>query len=189
MNASDLLAFIRSLGIELQVDGDKLHYHAPRDTMTPELRATIVVHKTALIEMLRTRPRRVWIHLWSSRLEDLAGRRDELQDTLERGRNMLGEWATRYGPDSERYLRGARKMELLAAHIERAEKVLEIRRIAEAAGAKEPRPLLVPCWVCGSTGFWIQPACGEWRCAICYPPLPGVRLIGFESPVKPIRRV
>jgi hypothetical protein len=189
MTASDLLVFIRSLGIELQVDGDKLHYHAPRGTMTPELRATIVEHKAALIEMLRSRPRRVWIHLWNSRLEDLAGRRDELREVLDSGRSKLGEWATRYGPESEKYQRGARKFEILAAHIERAEKVLEIRRIAEAAGAKELRPSAVPCWVCGSTGFWIQPACGEWRCAICSPPLPGVRLIRFESLVKPIRRV
>ncbi len=49
-----LLAELRSLGATLTVDGVNLRVLAPSGSVTPELRAGLLLHKPALIELVQT---------------------------------------------------------------------------------------------------------------------------------------
>ncbi len=53
MTAADILAWLRSVGAELSVVGDKLKVSASTGALTPEVRATITQHKQDLLELLR----------------------------------------------------------------------------------------------------------------------------------------
>ena len=52
MNASALISDARQRGIRLGVSGDRLRVEAPRNTLTPELRAALVQHKQEIIDAL-----------------------------------------------------------------------------------------------------------------------------------------
>lgn len=52
MSAQTLLKELRSLGVELAVEGDQLTVDAPRDTITEDLRASLVKSKPALLKLL-----------------------------------------------------------------------------------------------------------------------------------------
>ena len=52
MNAASLLNDLQAQGVHLEVEAGALRYRAPRDTMTPELLATLKSHKTDLIAAL-----------------------------------------------------------------------------------------------------------------------------------------
>ena len=41
MNVAKLLADLRRLDVKLWADGDRLRYNAPKDMLTPELRAEL----------------------------------------------------------------------------------------------------------------------------------------------------
>jgi TubC N-terminal docking domain len=56
MSPTELLTAIRHAGIDLQADGDRLVYDAPKGMMTAELRIAIVEQKAALLAIL-ARPR------------------------------------------------------------------------------------------------------------------------------------
>ncbi len=53
MNALGLLARLRELGIEVDVDGDQLRLRGHDAPLTPELRRCAVAHKPALLALLR----------------------------------------------------------------------------------------------------------------------------------------
>ena len=53
MTAEDLLAHLRSLGIEVWADGDWLRYNAPKGALTPDLRAELTNHKSEILTLLR----------------------------------------------------------------------------------------------------------------------------------------
>jgi aspartate racemase len=50
---SEVLAHLRSLGVRVSTEGDRIRCDAPSGVLTPELRAQLVRHKTALLELLR----------------------------------------------------------------------------------------------------------------------------------------
>jgi TubC N-terminal docking domain len=52
MSASSFLVQLRSVGISVNVEGDRLIVDAPADVVTAELRAEIAVRKTELIAAL-----------------------------------------------------------------------------------------------------------------------------------------
>ena len=52
MNAASLLSDLQAQGVHLEVEAGGLKYRAPRDTMTPELLATLKSHKKDLIAAL-----------------------------------------------------------------------------------------------------------------------------------------
>jgi hypothetical protein len=52
MTALELLNDMRSRDIQLECRGDKLHVSAPKGTVTPEIRATLVEQKDALMALL-----------------------------------------------------------------------------------------------------------------------------------------
>src|SRR4051794_32597019 len=57
---SDAHALLEELGhrnVEVWLDAGQLRYRAPRGTMTPELRARLVVHKQAVMSLLGARTR------------------------------------------------------------------------------------------------------------------------------------
>ncbi len=53
MRLIDLLAQLRKLNIKLWVEGERLRYSAPSDTLTPELKANLVEKKAEIIQFLR----------------------------------------------------------------------------------------------------------------------------------------
>ncbi|WP_414585420.1 amino acid adenylation domain-containing protein [Scytonema sp. PCC 10023] len=53
MNTIEFLSYLRSLDIQVFVEGDRLRCNAPEGTLTPELRAEIQQRKAAIIEFLR----------------------------------------------------------------------------------------------------------------------------------------
>jgi hypothetical protein len=62
VNAGQLLAQARALGIVLTGVGDKLRYEAPAGRLTQELRQVLVAHKAAILKLLeaeRRAPRRI----------------------------------------------------------------------------------------------------------------------------------
>ena len=52
MTISALLDELQALGVVLTVAGDKLSYKAPKDAMTPALRAALKEHKATVIDLL-----------------------------------------------------------------------------------------------------------------------------------------
>lgn len=52
MNAMQLLAHARALGIALYSSGGKLRYEAPIGRLTPELRQALTEHKAAILDLL-----------------------------------------------------------------------------------------------------------------------------------------
>lgn len=56
MNVIELLAELRGRGVRLQANGDKLHVSAPNGVVTPQLRASLVEHKTELLAILAVAP-------------------------------------------------------------------------------------------------------------------------------------
>ncbi len=134
-------------------------------------------------------PKRGWLHLWNSTLQDLVKRRDDLKVILAKGSISIGKVKEIYGDDSPEFAKALAQVERLRSTIERVDHVLAIRQMAQKLGARQSRPDNVPCWNCKSTRFWVQPACGAWRCAICYPPLPGVDTLDFAPVLHPMTRV
>jgi len=49
----DIVAELRARGVALWVEGDSLHYRAPRGALTPELRTALADHKAELMNRLR----------------------------------------------------------------------------------------------------------------------------------------
>ncbi|MFV1966025.1 MAG: amino acid adenylation domain-containing protein, partial [Pirellulaceae bacterium] len=56
MNAVHLLEHLRSQGIELRIEGDRLRYRAPRRLLTPGLLTQLRDHKPDLLQLLRRAP-------------------------------------------------------------------------------------------------------------------------------------
>lgn len=52
MTMQDVLRETSRLGIHLEVCEDRLRYRAPKGSMTPELRAALVAHKTTLLPVV-----------------------------------------------------------------------------------------------------------------------------------------
>ncbi len=52
MNATEILEMAVAAGIELTANDDKLAYHAPKGSLTPELRALLAEHKAEVLELL-----------------------------------------------------------------------------------------------------------------------------------------
>ena len=52
-NVDDLLLELRSSGVQMWVDGDRLRYKAVKDALTPELLDRVKVHKTEIISFLK----------------------------------------------------------------------------------------------------------------------------------------
>ncbi len=55
MTAAGLLSRIHALGIRLTVQGDRIHYRAPKGAMTGDLKIAIVANRTAIVGALRSR--------------------------------------------------------------------------------------------------------------------------------------
>ena len=53
MSTVDFLTRFRQLGIQLWLEDDRLRYRAPKDTLTPELRADLADRKAEIMEFLR----------------------------------------------------------------------------------------------------------------------------------------
>ncbi len=53
MNTVELLSYLRSLDIQIFIDGEKFRCNAPEGTLTAELRAEIQEHKAEIIEFLK----------------------------------------------------------------------------------------------------------------------------------------
>lgn len=53
MSAAELLMMAKAAGIILRADGDRLLYEAPKGTLTPELKDALVLHKPALLNLLK----------------------------------------------------------------------------------------------------------------------------------------
>jgi tubulysin polyketide synthase-like protein len=53
MKPSDLLTELHSRGVTVSLNGERLHVDAPAGTLTPDLRAALVAHKSALLTLLR----------------------------------------------------------------------------------------------------------------------------------------
>jgi hypothetical protein len=53
MTTTALLAYFRSLGVELWAEGDRLRYRAPKGVLTPTLLAELVAHKEEMLALLR----------------------------------------------------------------------------------------------------------------------------------------
>jgi hypothetical protein len=53
LNTIEFLSYLRSLDIQIFVEGDRLRCNAPEGTLTPQLRAEIQERKAAIIEFLR----------------------------------------------------------------------------------------------------------------------------------------
>ena len=58
MTGGQVLAVLKSRGVVLEPQGDRLHYRAPRGILTPELRQALAEHKAEIMALLR-RPRLV----------------------------------------------------------------------------------------------------------------------------------
>jgi tubulysin polyketide synthase-like protein len=56
MNAAELLAALRSQGVNLSVAGDRLHVDAPAGVISPALRNTLREQKAGLIALISTKP-------------------------------------------------------------------------------------------------------------------------------------
>jgi len=56
MTPSELLNTLARLGVTLKPQGTRLHYRAPRGTLTPELREILGYHKAELLRYLRALP-------------------------------------------------------------------------------------------------------------------------------------
>ena len=52
MNAKNLLARLRKLGIEVWADGQWLRYNAPKGALTPDLRTELANHKSEILALL-----------------------------------------------------------------------------------------------------------------------------------------
>lgn len=53
MNAHTIIADLQMRGILLRVDGDKLHFRAPKGALTPELRGAIEECKAEIVSILK----------------------------------------------------------------------------------------------------------------------------------------
>jgi hypothetical protein len=62
LSPTELLAELRSKGVELTADGDTLRCRAPRGLVTPDLAAVIRERKPELLRLLRVPPD-VWLHV------------------------------------------------------------------------------------------------------------------------------
>jgi len=56
MTASETIRALRDAGIVLEIDGDKLSYHGPPGSMTPDLRQALAANKAAIMAWLRIPP-------------------------------------------------------------------------------------------------------------------------------------
>lgn len=63
MRPSELLKNLRSLGVELSLNGEKLHVEAPSGVLTPELREELRIHKLELLSILRYGTPAAWLYL------------------------------------------------------------------------------------------------------------------------------
>ena len=52
MRPFELLSQLRSLGVEVWAEGDRLRYKAPKGALTPELRAELVGYKADILAFL-----------------------------------------------------------------------------------------------------------------------------------------
>ena len=59
MSVEEVLAELRSRGVHIRVDGDRLRIEARRGTITTELHQAIVVHKAALLARLASAQGRI----------------------------------------------------------------------------------------------------------------------------------
>jgi hypothetical protein len=55
MSVSALLSECRKRGITLNLSGGRLRYRAPKDAITPELKAALAAHKARLVSQLQSR--------------------------------------------------------------------------------------------------------------------------------------
>ena len=53
MSAAELLNELKSRGVSLEANGDRLRVDAPRGAITPELRRTLAAHKAELLGLLQ----------------------------------------------------------------------------------------------------------------------------------------
>ena len=73
MTLHQLLARLRSLGVHLRVERDRLRFNAPKGAMTPDLRAELAEHKEALLAFLRD----VDAHVEAPRMAIMPGPRGD----------------------------------------------------------------------------------------------------------------
>ena len=57
MNTLEFLSELRSLGIQISTDGEKLRLHAPKDALTPSLRGELAERKAEIIALLQNTKR------------------------------------------------------------------------------------------------------------------------------------
>ncbi len=53
-SATKLLAYLRSIGVHLQMEGETLRLNAPKGALTPELQAELKMNKAELLDLVRT---------------------------------------------------------------------------------------------------------------------------------------
>src|SRR5918996_1424464 len=53
MSASELVAYLRGVGVERAANGDRLHCDAPTGVITPELRSRLMERKQEILALLR----------------------------------------------------------------------------------------------------------------------------------------
>jgi hypothetical protein len=56
MTTVERIAYLRQAGVELSANAGRLHYRAPAGALTPELRAVLTRHKSALLAALSGDP-------------------------------------------------------------------------------------------------------------------------------------
>lgn len=54
MNAAELIEELRSQGVLLEAEGDRIRVDAPRGTLTPQVRSILAERKQEIIALLRT---------------------------------------------------------------------------------------------------------------------------------------
>ncbi len=98
MTLTELHARLDRLGITLSARGDRLHFEAPKGSMTPEIKAALATHKPALLALLsgveQPAP-------WPPRPAELADWPVERREEWGRLANQLEDEGTPF-PESER---------------------------------------------------------------------------------------
>ena len=118
MTPVELIQLLETTGISLAVQGGRLKVDAPAGTLTPELRQTIVVHKTSLMVLMSKR------HSHLSQLPLVARSTESSTATLARWDSTLDERIKRARAKrdalSVRFNKGLNHLEMIQAHGESA---------------------------------------------------------------------
>jgi len=56
MTGGEVLAVLKSRGVVLEPQGDKLHYRAPKGVLTPDLRQALAENKAEVLTLLKDGP-------------------------------------------------------------------------------------------------------------------------------------